>query len=74
MFRHWWSSEAGWVHNRVHLLLAVISVVLLLGTQSVGAALLTLVVVGSLIVRIMAWDRARTRVLIPVRVTRSKRR
>jgi hypothetical protein len=67
MFRLWFVGEAGWRHNRVHLFLAAISVVLALTAQSVGAVVTAVVIAGSLWLRIVMWDRARTGATVEVR-------
>lgn len=72
VFRVWWIGEAGWRQNRLHLLLAAISVVLAFATMSVGAVVTATVIVGALLGRIMLWDRART--ATPILLRRSGRR
>ncbi|HRB02389.1 MAG TPA: hypothetical protein PLP26_03425 [Ilumatobacteraceae bacterium] len=60
MFKLWFAGEAGWRHNRVHLLFAAISLVLLVVSPSSGALVTALVVVGSLLLRIALWELRRT--------------
>jgi len=60
VFKLWFAGEAGWRHNRVHLLFAAISLVLLVVSPSSGALVTALVVVGSLLLRIALWELRRT--------------
>ena len=60
VFGLWFTGEAGWRHNRVHLLFAAISLLLVAATPSVGALITALVVVGSLLLRVILWEWRRT--------------
>jgi hypothetical protein len=60
VFKLWFAGEAGWRHNRVHLLFAAISLMLVLVSPSLGALVTALVVVGSLLLRIALWELRRT--------------
>ena len=60
VFKLWFAGEAGWRHNRVHLLFAAISLVLVVASPSLGALITALVVVGSLLLRIALWEFHRT--------------
>jgi len=75
MFKAWFVAEAGWRHNRLHLVLAAIAVVQLFAFADLGASLVATAVVGSLVVRIFLWEQRRTASrLIPLRVPRQGRR
>ena len=75
MFKAWFVAEAGWRHNRLHLILAAIAVVQLLVAPSLASAIIAIAVVGSLVARIQRWNLRRMESrLIPLRVPRQGRR
>jgi hypothetical protein len=74
MFRLWFVGEASWVHNRVHLVFAALSLVLLIGAGTVHAAILSAVVVGTLLVRILWWDNSRRGLPIFARIATRRRK
>jgi hypothetical protein len=75
MFKAWFVAEAGWRHNRLHLILAAIAVLMLVSASDLAMVLIALTVVGSLVARIFLWDLHRTESrLVLLRVPRQGRR
>jgi hypothetical protein len=75
MFKAWFVAEAGWRHNRLHLILAAVAVVQVFAFPHLLPVLFAVAVLGSLLARIILWDQQRTASrLIPLRVPRQGRR
>jgi hypothetical protein len=75
MFKAWFVAEAGWRHNRLHLILAAIAVVMLVSARDIGGMLIAFAIIGSLVARIYLWDLRRTESrLVLLRVPRQRRR
>jgi hypothetical protein len=75
MFKAWFVAEAGWRHNRLHLILAALAVVQLVALGGLASVLFAFLVIGSLVGRIYLWDLRRTESrLVLLRVPRQRRR
>jgi hypothetical protein len=74
MFKAWFVAEAGWRHNRLHLILAAFAVLQAVAFPHLLPILIATAVIGSLVSRIYLWDQRRTASrLIPLRVPRQRR-
>ncbi len=60
VFGLWWAGESAWRHNRLHVFIAAVSLLSLTAGQSFGTIAVAALAVGSLLVRIVAWDLSRT--------------
>ena len=60
MLKAWFVTEAGWRHNRIHLFLAAVALVLVVAQPNVATLIVATVMIGSLMLRVYLWDLRRT--------------
>jgi hypothetical protein len=60
VFKAWFVTEAGWRHNRIHLFLAAVALVLVFAQPNIATLIVATVMIGSLMLRVYLWDLRRT--------------
>lgn len=59
MLTTWFATEASWRHNRLHLVLVSIALVLLIANPQIPSAIFATMIVGTLLIRVYLWDLRR---------------